>query len=107
MSMTDSRQVLNRLARQEAGERAETAVVTSPGARAAAWAIKVKSHVSYNVYKVRAIVIGDAGSYPVEIGQDCEAVNLAEPFLEQGTLPADTYAVMSKVGDKYVFYAKP
>jgi hypothetical protein len=107
MSMTDSRQVLNRLARHEAGVRAETAVVTSPGARTAAWVVKVKSHVSYNVYKVRSVVIGDAGSYPVEIGQDCEAVNLAESFIEQGTLPVDTYAVMSRVGDKYVFYTKP
>jgi hypothetical protein len=107
MSMTDSQEVLQRLAREDLSARTETEVVTSPGARAAAWAIKVKSHVSYNVYKVRAVIIGDAGSYPVEIGQDCEAVNLAEPFLEQGTLPADTYAVMSRVGDKYVFYVKP
>ncbi len=107
MDMTDSQQVLQRLARDDSQARTEIEIVTSPGARAAAWAIKVKSHVSYNVYKVRSVVIGDAGSYPVEIGQDCEAVNLAESFIEQGTLSADTYAVMSRVGDKYVFYAKP
>jgi hypothetical protein len=85
----------------------ETTVVTSPGARAAAWAVKVKSHVSYNVYNVCAVQLGEPGSLPVEIGQQMQAVNLAESFLEQGTLPAGTYAVMSRVGDKNVFYAKP
>ncbi len=85
----------------------ETSVVTSPGARAAAWAIKVKSLVSYNVYNVCAVQIGDPGSLPVEIGQQMQAVNLAESFLDQGTLPAGMYAVMSRVGDKNVFYAKP
>ncbi len=85
----------------------ETSVVTSPGARAAAWAVKVKSHVSYNFYNVCAVVICEPGSLPVEMGQQMQAVNLAESFLEQGTLPAGTYAVMSRVGDKNVFYAKP
>jgi hypothetical protein len=85
----------------------EVSVVTSPGARAAGWVIKVKSHYSYNVYNVRAVQIGDPGSLPVEIGQQMQAVNLAESFLNQGTLPADTYAVMLRVGDKNVFYAKP
>ena len=85
----------------------EISVVTSPGARAAAWAIKVKSHSSYNVYNVVVVVIGYPGSIPVEIGQQTQAVNLAESFLQQGTLQEGTYAVMSRVGDKNVFYAKP
>jgi hypothetical protein len=85
----------------------ETSTVTSPGARAAAWAIKIKSHSSYNVYNVITVVIGDAGSIPVEIGRQTQAVNLAESFMQQGTLPEGTYAVMSRVGDKNVFYAKP
>jgi hypothetical protein len=34
-----------------------------------------------------------------------QAVNLAEPFLDEGTLSAGTYAIMSRVGDKNVFYA--
>jgi hypothetical protein len=84
----------------------EVSVVTSPGARAAAWAVKVKSHVSYNVYNVCAVQLGEPGSVPVEMGQQMQAVNLAESFLDQGTLPAGTYAVMSRVGDKNVFYAK-
>jgi hypothetical protein len=83
----------------------EVSVVTSPGARAIAWAVKVKSNSSYNVYNVVAVVIGDAGTVPAEIGQQMQAVNLAESFLEQGTLPAGTYAVMFRVGDKNVLYA--
>ncbi|OHB61524.1 MAG: hypothetical protein A2167_02775 [Planctomycetes bacterium RBG_13_46_10] len=85
----------------------EVSVVTSPGARAAAWAVKIKSLVSHNVYNVCAVQMGDAGSLPVEIGQQMQAVNLAESFLGQGTLPEGTYAVMSRVSDKNVFHAKP
>lgn len=85
----------------------EVYIVTSPGARAAGWAVKVKSLSSYNVYNVRAVEVGDPGSVPVEIGGQMQAVNLAESFLQQGTLQEGTYAVMSRVGDKNVFYAKP
>ena len=101
----DTQQVLQRLARQGSESARETSVVTSPGARAAVWAVKIKSHSSYNVYNVRAVEIGDPGSLPVEIGQEMQAVNLAESFLEQGTLPAGTYVVMSRVGQQNVFYA--
>ncbi len=85
----------------------EISIVTSPGARATAWAIKVKSHSSYNVYNVITVVIGGPGSLPAEIGKQTQAINLAESFYEQGTLPEGTYAVMSRVGDKNVFYAIP
>ena len=85
----------------------EISVVTSPGARAAAWAIKVKSHSSYNVYNVIVVVIGSPGSLPVEIGKQTQAVNLAESFMQQGALPEGTYAVMARVGDRNVFYAVP
>ena len=83
----------------------ETSVVTSPGARETAWAVKVKSLSSYNVYNVRAVEIGDAGSVPVELGQQMQAVNLAEPFLQQGTLTSGAYVLMCRVGDRNVFYA--
>ena len=85
----------------------EVSVVTSPGARTAAWTVKVKSHSSYNVYNVRAVEIGAAGSLPVEIGAESQAVNLAESFLQQGQLAAGTYVVMFRVADKNVFYAEP
>ena len=102
-----SQQVLERLAREGSAGMQETSAVSSPGARAAAWAIKVKGHSSYNVYNVITVVIGAAGTVPVEIGQQTQAVNLAEPFEDEGTLAAGTFAVMSRVGDKNVFYAVP
>lgn len=103
----NSQQVLERLCRAGSQGTSEIAIVTSPGARTAAWAVKVKSNSSYNVYNVIAVVIGNAGSLPVEIGQQMQAVNLAESFTQQGTLPADTYAAMFRVGDKNIFYAEP
>ncbi len=106
-NIVNRKQVLDRLSRTGSQGTGEIAVVTSPGARNAAWAIKVKSNSSYNVYNVTAVVIGNAGSQPTEIGQQTQAVNLAESFTQQGTLPADTYAVMFRVGAKNVFYAEP
>ena len=107
MNVVDTQQLLEQLARAGSQETSEVSVVTSPGARVAAWAVKVKSLSSYNVYNVRAVEIGDPGSLPVEIGGQMQAVNLAESFLETGQLPAGTFAVMSRVGGKNVFYAKP
>jgi hypothetical protein len=104
MNIIDNQQLIERVARKGSEGSPEISVVTSPGARAAAWAVKVKSLSSYNFYNVRAVEIGDAGSLPVEIGGQMQAVNLAESFLETGQLPAGTYAVMSRVGDKNVFY---
>ena len=102
---TNNQQMLGRLSREGSQGTNEIAIVTSPGARTAEWAIKVKSNSSYNIYNVIAVVIGEPGSQPSEIGQQMQAVNLAESFTQQGTLPADTYAVMFRVGDKNVFYA--
>lgn len=104
-NIVDSQQILERLSRKGSEQTEEKSVVTSPGARAAAWAVKVKSSVSYNVYNVRAVVIGDPGSLPVEIGQQMQAVNLAESFLQTGQLAAGTYVVMLRVGERNVFYA--
>lgn len=106
-NIVDGQQMLERLARKGSEQTKEVSVVTSPGARTAAWAVKVKSNSSYNVYNVVAVVIGDAGSLPVEIGGQMLAVNLAESFQQQGILSVGTYAVMSRVGDKNVFYVKP
>jgi len=106
-NIVDGQQILERLARQGSEQIQEISVVTSPGARTAAWAVKVKSNSSYNFYNVVAVVIGDAGSIPVEIGQQTLAVNLAESFQQQGSLSAGTYAVMFRVGDKNVFHVKP
>jgi hypothetical protein len=103
-NIANGQEILERLSRQGSVGTDETSVVTSPGARAAAWAVKVKSLSSYNVYNVRAVVIGVPGSLPVEIGGQIEAVNMAESFLVDGQLSAGTYAIMSRVGDRNVFY---
>jgi hypothetical protein len=103
-SVTDSQQFLERLNRQSLQETKETLAVTSPGARVTAWAVKIKSLSSYNWYNVRAVEIGEAGSLPVEYGSQMKAVNLAESFLQDGQLPAGTYVLMCRVGDKNVFY---
>ena len=104
-NIINSQEILERLSRQGSQETREISVVTSPGARTAAWAVKVKNLSSYNVYNVRAVEIGDAGSLPVEIGGQMQAVNVAESFLEDGQLSAGTYVIMFRVGKKYVFYA--
>ena len=104
-NITDSQQVLEKLARGIPAETTEISAVTSPGARTTAWAVKVKGHYSYNVYNVRAVEIGGPGSLPTEIGEQMQAANLAESFLEEGQLSAGTYTVMSRVGSKNVFYA--
>ena len=107
MRTADSNQLLERLSREGSQGTEEIAVVMSPGARTAAWAVKVKSNSSYNVYNVISVIISVPGLAPSEIGQEVKAVNLAESFTQQGTLSTGTYAVMSRVGDKNVFYAKP
>ena len=106
-NIVDGQQILERLARKGSEQTKEVSVVTSPGARTAAWTVKVKSNYSYNVYNIVTVVIGDAGSIPVEIGGQMLAVNLAESFQQEGILSAGTYAVMSRVGDKNVFHVKP
>ena len=107
VNITEGQQTLERLARQGSEQAQEVSIVTSPGDRVAAWAVMVKSNFSYNAYNVVAVVIGAAGSAPVEIGGQTQAVNLAESYLQQGTLTAGTLAIMFRVGDKNVFYAKP
>jgi hypothetical protein len=107
MNAADTQQLLERLTRAGSQETGEVSVVTSPGARAAAWAVKVKSLSSYNVYNVRAVEIGAPGSLPVEIGGQIQAVNLAESFIETGQLSSGIFAVMSRVGGKNIFFAKP
>jgi hypothetical protein len=106
-TLTDQQQLLTELARTGSQNRQEPSVVISPGGRTTAWAIKVKSHVAFNTYNVRAVVLTIPGMIPAEIGEQMEATNLAESFLNEGTLAAGTYAIMSRVGESNVFYAVP
>ena len=103
--ITESSRLLERLARGGSQGPADISVVTSPGAKTSTWAAKVISNDSYNVYNVCIVEIRDAGSEPLEIGDEILAYNLAEFFTAQGQLAAGTYVVMSKVGSKNIFYA--
>ena len=98
-------QLLNQLLRQNPELNKEAFFVTSTGGRVTAWVIKVISKYNYNVYNVRTVEIGDQGTTPTVMGDQVCAVNVAESFLTQGTLPTDSYAIMFRVGDKNVFYA--
>ena len=102
---TDKQQALGRLSRESTQIDKDTAIVTSAGVEISAWTSKVKSNSSYNIYNVIGVVLGDPGSEPVEIGQQMTAVNLAEPFDQQGTLPANTYILVLRIGNKNVFYS--
>lgn len=44
---------------------------------------------------------------PDEIGEPVEATNLAESCHDEGTLPEGACAIMLRLGEQYVFYAKP
>jgi hypothetical protein len=105
--VTDQQQVLAAMARDAAENRRATSLPVSPGDRIGAWAVKVKSHVEYNVYKVRRVAISDAGADPDEFGEELDAFNLAESFTSTGTLAAGTYTIMIASGQKNVFYTEP
>ena len=101
----ESQRQLARLVRHSPVTVEEVSVVASPGARVTAWAAVVKSNYSYNFYNVRTVEIIYPGFPPAECGDTIQAVNLAESFTQTGALSAGTYIVMSRVGDKNVFYA--
>lgn len=105
--VTDQQQLLADMARQGSQNRRENSLVVACGAWAGLWAIKVTSHVAYNIYKVRPVVLTDPGWEPLEIGQEIEATNLAESFVTEGTLSAGAYGMMIRIGEANVFYAKP
>lgn len=105
--ITDQQQLLAELAREGSQSHRETSTIVSPGARIPARAVTVKSRVAYNVYRVRAIVPGNPGIVPIEIGEQMEAINLAESFLSEGTLAPGVYVITFRVGEKNVFYAAP
>lgn len=105
ISDLESQQELARLVRHSSAKVHEVSVVTSPGARVTTWTAVVKSNDSYNHYNVETVEVIFPGFPPSESGGVIQAVNLAESFTQPGTLAAGTYIVMSRVGDKNVFYA--
>jgi hypothetical protein len=105
--LTDQQQLLAGLARENSEAKRETSAVVSPGARIPARIVRVTSHVDYNLYLVQAVIPGGLGIEPIAIGEQTEAINLAESFVSQGTLAPGGYAILTRVGEKNVFYAVP
>ena len=107
INITNQRQELDRLCREPADRLRETSILNSPGAGTSIWTAKILSNVSYNVYDVVNVAIGEPGSEPVSRGVQVQAVNMAEPFGQTGTLSSGTYVIIFRASNKYVFYAKP
>jgi len=105
--VTDQQQVLADIARGWTQHPQETSVIVSPGGGLQVWVVKIKGHVDRNVYSVCGVTLGEMGSLPVEVGEEMEATNLAESFLDQGTLTAGTYAILHRLGERKVFYVAP
>lgn len=101
---SEQQQFVERLLRSGKGLD-ENAFVTSAGGRAVGFVAVVIGKYDYNHYDVRAVEVNGAGSIPVIVGNEVRAVNVAEPFLSQGSLPAGSCVIIFRIADKYVFYA--
>jgi len=91
---------------QTAAGPGEVTRVTSAGTGTTAFAAKVKSNYSHNVYNIRVVEMLAEGQSPVEIGSEMKATNLAENFTQAGQLPAGRYVLVCTTGEKNVFYAE-
>jgi hypothetical protein len=85
----------------------EVTRLTGAGGGTNAFAAKIESNFAYNVYMVRLVEILGVGITPAELGDEMTAVNLSEPFNQQGQLQEGKYVLVCSVGDKNVFYAEP
>ena len=106
INLTNRQQELERLSR-DPEILSETTIISSPGANTFAWLARIQENISYNIYNVINIVFEEPGSEPVAMGLQAQAINIAEPFNEQGTLSTGTNVIIFRLGNKYVFYAKP
>ncbi len=104
ISQTNRQQELDRLSREPERIK-ETTIISSPGSNTSAWLARIQQNVSYNIYDVINVVLEEPGSEPIAMGLQAQAINIAEPFDEQGTLPIGTYVIIFRLGNKYVFYA--
>lgn len=104
-NFNDSERFLDRIARCGSASVPEPLRTTSPGARQSIWSAKVLSNTSYNLYSVALVKLNQPGQTPTQLDTQMQAFNLAESFTSQGSLSAGTYVVISRVGDKNIFYA--
>ncbi len=106
INLINRQQELDRLTR-EPERLQDTSIISSLGANTSAYLARIQENVSYNIYNVINVVPGEPGSEPVEMGLQTQAINIAETFGEQGTLSIGTYVIIFRLGNKYIFYAKP
>lgn len=106
ITITNRQQELDRLCREPSVRLKENTILSSPGTGTQTYAVRIQSRSSYNVYNVVNVTFGEPGSEPAVMGMDVQAINLAEPFDQQGTLSAGTYVIIFRLRNKYVFYAK-
>ncbi len=104
-TFADSGRELERLARKGSGQMQEVSVVSSPGTKSLAFAAKIKGLCSYNIYNISMVELNSPGSEPTEVGNQMQAVNLAELFTANGQLAAGTFVAVLRVGEKNIFYA--
>ena len=96
-----------RPARAEPVAAVEKYLISTTGGGPFTWTGRITDHITYNWYHVQPVCIGEPGSLPVALGPDRTACNLAESFMDQGTLAVGTYVVFRQVGEYYVFDHKP
>lgn len=82
---------------------AEAAFVTSTGGGIAGFVAKVVGKYDFNHYNVSLVELGPPGMYPTEAGNEIIAINVAEPFLSQGSLTAGTYVIIFRIAGFYIF----
>ncbi|MCD4830716.1 MAG: hypothetical protein K8R02_02780 [Anaerohalosphaeraceae bacterium] len=101
--LQNQRQTIEKFIRQDSPANQEHYRVISTGKGGGGFVAKIISKEYCNHYNLTAVEIGQAGTIPVAMGGLLRAVNVAEPFLSQGTLAAGTFVIVSRAGDKYVF----
>ncbi len=101
--LQNQKQTIEKFIRKDSPVNREHCRVISTGKGGGGFVAKIINKEDCNHYKIAAVEIGQAGTMPVAMGGLLYAVNVAEPFLSQGTLPSGTFVTVSRAGDKYVF----
>ena len=82
----------------------QSQVVISPGPSQQVFACKVKSLVSHNFYNVVMIEIVAPGAVPIEFGDQFQAVDLTDDFINPASdVPLGSIISVARVGKKYIF----
>jgi len=89
----------------EESQMKEKEVVATSGTIAEIFAAQIKSRKLYNVYSVQPVLIKAIGESPIEVGDQVEAVNVAESFLYPGNAEIGLYVLVYVSQGRFVFWA--